>query len=266
MKVLIIYAHPEPRSLNGLLFKTAIDELTKQGHEVQTSDLYAMNWKSEIDSTDFPLYGTDETNPKSKPMIIAMQSMIGYTHGQLTEDVKKEQEKLAWSDTVIFLFPLWWSSWPAIMKGWVDRVFSMGYAYGVGFSAEKPHGERYGEGVFKGKRALLAFTAGGPKSYYGELGIGGELFNVLYPIQHNVLFYPGFDVLPPFVAFNAGMCEQEQVDGIVSDWKQYLGAVETAEPYRFRSQNGGDYDLKTLVLKEELVEKNVSILEIHLKK
>ncbi|GMG25960.1 unnamed protein product [Ambrosiozyma monospora] len=266
MKVLIIYAHPEPRSLNGLLYRTAIEELKKQGHEVKTSDLYAMKWKSEVDADDFPLYGADETNPKEKPMIVAVQSMIGYSQGQLTEDVKKEQEKLEWSDTVMFLFPLWWSSWPAIMKGWVDRVFAMGYAYGIGFSEERPHGKRYGEGVFKGKRALLATTAGSPETSYGPFGIGGQLFNVLYPIQHNILYYPGFDVLPPFVAYNAGMCQQDQVDGIVEDWKKYLGKIETAEPYHFRSQNGGDYDLKTLVLKEDLVDKDAYGLEIHLKK
>ena len=52
----------------------------------------------------------------------------------LTDDAKTEIEKLLWADTLILQFPLWWFSMPAILKGWVDRVFAYGFAYGVGES------------------------------------------------------------------------------------------------------------------------------------
>jgi putative NADPH-quinone reductase len=52
MKVLLIYAHPEPRSLNGALKDFAVRHLQKAGHEVQVSDLYAMRWKAGFDADD----------------------------------------------------------------------------------------------------------------------------------------------------------------------------------------------------------------------
>ncbi len=52
MKVLLIYAHPEPRSLNGALKNFAVRHLQQAGHEVQVSDLYAMRWKAGYDADD----------------------------------------------------------------------------------------------------------------------------------------------------------------------------------------------------------------------
>lgn len=57
MKVLIVYAHPERNSLNNALREVAVRELERLGHEARVSDLYAMNWKSEVDRADFPSVG-----------------------------------------------------------------------------------------------------------------------------------------------------------------------------------------------------------------
>lgn len=65
-----------------------------------------------------------------------------------------EQEKLLWADTIIFQFPLWWYTMPAILKGWVDRVFTYRFAYGVGEHSDTKYGERFGEGTLAGRRAL----------------------------------------------------------------------------------------------------------------
>lgn len=81
--------------------------------------------------------------------------------GTQSADIAGEQEKLLWADTVIFQFPLWWFSLPAIMKGWIDRVYAYGFAYGVGEHSDTHWGDRYGEGTFAGKRAMLVVTAGG---------------------------------------------------------------------------------------------------------
>ncbi|MFX7784470.1 NAD(P)H-dependent oxidoreductase, partial [Acinetobacter baumannii] len=59
MKVLLVFAHPEPRSLNGALRDVAIKELEAQGHEVRVSDLYAENWTSAVDRADFPALAPD---------------------------------------------------------------------------------------------------------------------------------------------------------------------------------------------------------------
>lgn len=115
MNILIVFAHPERHSLNGALLDIAVAELQSQGHEVQVSDLYTMHWKAAVDRSDFPDLPTGER------LKVASASSHEFAADGLTDDVKAEQEKLLWADTVILQFPLWWFAMPAILKGWVDR-------------------------------------------------------------------------------------------------------------------------------------------------
>lgn len=126
MKVFIVYAHPEPQSLNGSLLKVTVDELEAQGHEVQVSDLYAMEWKAQVDRADF------QQVPPGARLKVGWASGEATLAGRLTEDVKREQEKLVWADAVVLQFPLWWYGMPAILKGWVERGFSLLFAFGFG--------------------------------------------------------------------------------------------------------------------------------------
>ncbi len=88
MKILLVFAHPEPRSLNGALRDVAIQALEAQGHAVRVSDLYADGWKSEIDRADFPTLAPDA---RFKPAAASGQA---FATGTLTGDVKAEQAKL----------------------------------------------------------------------------------------------------------------------------------------------------------------------------
>ena len=164
MKTLIVHAHPEPTSLNGALKDLAVSTLQGAGHEVRVSDLYAMNWKAVVDAAD---YGTDG----SRRLEVVRDSGRAFDTGTLTPDVRAEQEKLLWADTIVLQFPLWWYSMPAILKGWVDRVFTRNFAYGVGEHSEIRYGDRYGEGTLAGRRALLSVTVGGHESHYSARGI-----------------------------------------------------------------------------------------------
>ncbi|TIM95454.1 MAG: NAD(P)H-dependent oxidoreductase, partial [Mesorhizobium sp.] len=144
MKILLVFAHPESRSLNGALRDVAIRELEAQGHEVRVTDLYAQGWKSAVDRADFPVLAPDAR------LMPAAASKKSFEAEALTEDVKAEIAKLLWADTLILQFPLWWFAMPAILKGWVDRVFAYGFAYGVGEHSDKRWGDRYGEGTLIG--------------------------------------------------------------------------------------------------------------------
>ncbi len=126
MNVLIVYAHPEPRSLNGSLKDFAVNHLQQAGHQVQVSDLYAMQWKAQLDAAD------TLAPPVGAHFDATLDSRFAYDNQLQAADIAAEQEKLRWADTVIFQFPLWWFSMPAIMKGWFDRVYANGFAYGVG--------------------------------------------------------------------------------------------------------------------------------------
>lgn len=168
MNVLLVYAHPEPTSLNGSLKAFTVGRLEQAGHRVQVSDLYAMKWKSTLDADDFP------HRDKSSPFHPSLDSQKAFEQGTQGEDVAKEQEKLLWADALILQFPLWWYTMPAILKGWIDRVYAYGFAYGVGEHSDKHWGDRFGDGTMKGKRAMLLVTVGGWEPHYGTRGIMGQ--------------------------------------------------------------------------------------------
>nr|WP_287855562.1 NAD(P)H-dependent oxidoreductase [Klebsiella sp.] len=257
MKVLLIYAHPEPRSLNGALKDFAVQHLQKAGHEVQVSDLYAMRWKAGFDADD------SNALPVGDVWRATRDSQYAFAHGTQRADITGEQEKLLWADMVIFQFPLWWFSMPAIMKGWIDRVYAYGFAYGVGEHSDKHWGDRYGEGTFAGKRAMLIVTAGGWAEHYAPRGINGPIDDILFPIQHGMLFYPGFDVLPPLVFYRTDKIDEHRFNTLRDELAQRLDTLTETAPIPFRRQNHGDYLIPSLALRPEL-SPGESGLAIHL--
>ncbi len=246
MKALVVLAHPEQASLTAALSRVVIEELQTEGHEIQLSDLYAMGWKSHINRDDFPQLLLDQ------PLRVANASRAAYDAAGLTEDVLKEQEKLLWADTVILQFPLWWFTMPAILKGWVDRVFSCGFAYGVGEHNDKWWGDRYGHGVFAGKRAMLVVTAGGWEQHYSARGINGPIDDLLFPINHGILFYAGFQVLPPFLAYRVDRFDEAAFQTTAADLRQQVRNLTQMDPIPYRFQNGGEYEIPTMILRQNL--------------
>ncbi|MEG0233388.1 MAG: NAD(P)H-dependent oxidoreductase [Hafnia sp.] len=246
MKVLLVYAHPEPKSLNGSLKNFTIQHLQNAGHEVQVSDLYAMNWKAALDANDSK-NRLDETYFDA-----SLDSQHAFKNGIQSDDIALEQSKLLWADTVIFQFPLWWFSMPAIMKGWVERVYAYGFAYGVGEHNDSHWGDRYGEGTLAGKRAMLMVTAGGWQPHYSARGINGPIDDILFPIHHGILHYPGFDVLPPFVIYHTSKVNPDSYATICEKLGQRLDTLWSTTPIAFRQQNGGDYTIPELTLKPDI--------------
>lgn len=246
MNILYVFAHPEPKSLSGALKDFAIKRLEENDHHVQLSDLYAMEWKTTLDADDMI---KKENNARFDP---SSESKFAFEQGLQAADIAFEQEKLRWADIVIFQFPLWWFSMPAIMKGWFDRVYACGFAYGVGEHSDTHWGDRYGEGRLAGKRAMLVVTTGGWKSHYSPRGINGPIDDILFPIQHGMLYYPGFDVLPPFVVYRSGRIDHDLFDDTCQALGYQLDALSTSEPIPFRPQNAGDYNIPELTLRSDI--------------
>ena len=171
MHILIVYAHPEPKSFNAALKEAAVETLAQAGHEVRVSDLYAQGFKARIDIGDF----LKPANPEQ--LNILAEGANALATGTFLEEIKKEQEKVVWADLVIFQFPLWWFSMPSIIKGWVDRVFTLGFAFDIA------NGRLYENGLFKGKKAMLSLTTGGPEIGYTPNGRAGDILAVLWPIH-----------------------------------------------------------------------------------
>lgn len=246
MNVLIVYAHPEPRSLNGSLKGHAVAHLQRQGHTVQVSDLYAMGFKPLI---------TPDDNTASQAGVrfrVSEDSRQAYADGTQSADIALEQDKLRWADAVILQFPLWWFGLPAILKGWVERVYAYGFAYGVGEHSDQHWGDRYGEGNMSGKRAMLMVTTGGWASHYEPRGINGPMEAILFPIQHGILFYPGFEVLPPFVLHRTRRIDEAAFAAACTELEQRLDGLWSDVPIPYRRQNGGDYVIPQLTLRPDL--------------
>jgi NAD(P)H dehydrogenase (quinone) len=257
MKILYVFAHPEPRSLNGALREVAIEELVAQGHEVRTSDLYASHWKSEVDRADFPALAPEE---RLLPVAASKSAFESHT---LTDDVNREIEKLLWADVLILQFPLWWFSMPAILKGWVDRVFAYGFAYGVGEHSDTRWGDRYGEGILAGKRAMLVVTAGGWEEHYSARGVNGPIEDLLFPINHGILYYPGYEVLPPFVLYRVDRFDDAAFEDAAAALGERMRTIATTAPIPYRKQNGGDYLIPSMQLRPGLGEPGVSGFGLH---
>jgi NAD(P)H dehydrogenase (quinone) len=241
----IVFAHPEPRSLNGFLRDRAIAGLQARGHVVTQSDLYAMRFKATADAEDFP--SRDFTDER---LIYHRESGMAQAQGEQSEDIATEQARLLAADAIILQFPLWWFSMPAILKGWVDRVFATGFAIGV---PKDGSGQwlRYGEGLLAGRRAMLAVTTGGREAQFGARGIHGPIDDLLFPINHGILHYVGLEVVAPWVAFQTTRLTEETADRLATDYVGRLLSIFDAAPIGYRSENGGDYDDRQ-VLKHDI--------------
>lgn len=220
MNVLIVYAHPEPKSFNNALLQTSVATLEKLGHQVQVSDLYAMSFNPVGGQNDFSAVADE------KYFSYQAEQLNASLNNGFTNDIAVEQQKLSWADVVIFQFPLWWFSMPAIMKGWVDRVLTMGFAYGGGKGS-------YKSGPFKEKRAMLVITTGEPEMAYGEGARNGDLNTLLYPIHHGILYYVGMQVLPPFVVWAPAMQTEEERNRYLAMYAHKLKFVERTPALTF---------------------------------
>lgn len=160
MKALIVYAHPNPLSFNAALAKVVQEEIEKKGGQVKVKDLYAMNFNPVLSQRDFE----------------------GFHTGNIPADIKAEQADVSWSDVVILLAPVWWMSVPAILKGYIDRVFSIGFAYEY-----TPTGPR---GMLTGKKGLVITTSGADQQ---TAQASGMLDAVTKSLVDGLFGFSGFD-------------------------------------------------------------------------
>ena len=197
MNVLVVHAHPEPRSFSSALARTAVETLSAAGHAVTLSDLYANGFN--------PVSGRHNFRTVHNPDYYKQQQeeMHASEHGGFAPDLESEIEKLEQADLLIFSFPLWWFGIPATLKGWVDRAFPMGRVYGGGRFYEN------GLGAARNARALILMTTGGGPAAFSGRGVNPSLGSILSPIQHGVFWFNGFRPLDPFVVWSPARLTNE---------------------------------------------------------
>ncbi|KAA8784289.1 NAD(P)H dehydrogenase (quinone) [Paenibacillus sp. 4624] len=133
-KILIINGHPDPQSYCKALSESYAEGVRKSGGTVEMIDL------SEI-----------EFNPN-----------LRYGYRQRTElepDLLKAQELIRWADHLVFVYPMWWGTMPAVLKGFIDRIFLPGFA--MRYRDNSPLWDK----LLKGKSAHLIVTSDTPRLY-----------------------------------------------------------------------------------------------------
>jgi NAD(P)H dehydrogenase (quinone) len=141
MKHLIIYSHPNPNSFCHAIQETYLNELKSRGCDIRVRDLYAIQFDPVLRGSDFE----------------------ALEQGRTLRDVEIEQGHVRWADSLTFIYPLWWTALPAVLKGYVDRVFSLGFAYAYDENGPK--------GLLQGKKVYMMTTMGAPESIYEQIGM-----------------------------------------------------------------------------------------------
>ncbi|MCA1916455.1 NAD(P)H-dependent oxidoreductase [Methanospirillum hungatei] len=211
MNVLIIYAHPNPSSFNAALKDAAVDALKANGHSVDVSDLYAMKFDPVFKAEDY----TQRVDKDS--FHFYREALHAHETGSYASDILGEMKKVDRADLIIFQFPIWFSSWPAIIKGWIDRVFQAGYAF--------RYDAMYDTGLLKGKKVLLSITTGAPEVMYSNQGNAGDIYEMLRILSHVSFEVVGLEVLPPHLIFDVASMDRERGIAEIERYKDFLIAM-----------------------------------------
>jgi len=162
MRILTVFAHPNRNSFSGALLVGFLAGLDEARHEIEVADLYAEGFDPRFRSPDFAQF---TGGPADMP-----------------DDVRTEQERVNRSEAIAFVFPVWWWSFPAMLKGWIDRVWCQGWAYDFTIGRSR--------GLLTLKKAILLCPAGSSGGVYRRYGYQEAMRR---SIDMGVLGYCGID-------------------------------------------------------------------------
>lgn len=150
MNLLVVYAHPVPTSFNAAIFETVKKSLTKAGHTLRVVDLYEENFQPVLTREEREAY-LDNTE-------------------LLTERVRDHVDNLHWAEGLVFVFPTWYYGPPAILKGWLERV----WLPGVTFEVATKKGSKTTSKISHIKRLVVVTTSGSPAWWLAVIGNPGK--------------------------------------------------------------------------------------------
>ena len=206
MKAHLVFAHPNIKSYNGQLRDTAIQTLESTGWQVTVSDLFQLKFKASADEDDFTeLQKTDFFDLQYEQQIAAQR-------GTYSADILREHRLLSDADLIIFQFPLWWSSMPGLLKGYIDRVFSFGWAYGSNHA-------------LAGKKILVSVTTGAPELVWTEekRGTIKDIFKHLFIGTFELC---GLISLEPFIVYGAKRQTEQGKIALFDDFRIHLSQLK----------------------------------------
>jgi NAD(P)H dehydrogenase (quinone) len=148
MRIVVVVAHPNPNSFNHAIASTTRTTLQAHGHEVTVLDLYAEGFRTAMSYDERQAYHSD------RPILDPL--------------VERHAEIVKQTEAMIFVYPTWWSTMPAILKGWLERVM----VPGVGFVFDERHHVR--RGLVNVRRVIGISTYGAPWMYVKAINDNGR--------------------------------------------------------------------------------------------
>lgn len=136
MTHLIVSAHPSEKSFTHILARALQQWGNQNGWNVVHRNLYALGF-----------------NP-----VLSSQDLAAFQDGETSDEIAKEQQHVADAQLITIIYPLWWAGFPAILKGYFDRVLSYGFAYGIENGIPVP--------LLQGKKVMVFTTMGNKISDY----------------------------------------------------------------------------------------------------
>ncbi len=188
MNALIIYAHPNPGSFNAALAGVAEDMLEQSKINLKVKDIYGLEFNPVLSEEDFKAFHT----------------------GHLPEDIQAEQADVKWADLLIIITPVWWYSFPAILKGYIDRVFSIGFAYQ--YDSDGPHG------MLGGKKVLVITTSGAEE----ETAISTGMLEVIRTMVNGIFNFCGFDFIQYENYYAVPTVTDQERKGMLNHFREIL--------------------------------------------
>lgn len=152
MNVLIVYSHPSEKSYTYQILEQLKTILLQKKWSVEVSDLYAIDFRSDMTELEYD------------------REAFAKVEWPVAHDVQEEHKKIQRADCIIFLYPVWWSDCPAKLKGWFDRVFTVGFGYKQSDKVPGMKTVKYG---------VALCTAGYPGDVLNEMGIAQSMETVM---------------------------------------------------------------------------------------
>ncbi|MCA6117410.1 NAD(P)H-dependent oxidoreductase [Bradyrhizobium sp. WSM 1738] len=221
MRVHLVHAHPEPNSFVSAMRDVVIDELKAAGAIVTICDLYHNGFNPVLSGNDF----TSRSRPDY--LVYTLEQRHGYTTSTLASDVAREVENVMSADLIVFTFPVFWFSVPAILKGWIDRILLCGLMHS---------GNRgfYDLGGLRGKRTFTAMALGGRRNMFGPGALHGELeTGMMRHFFQGTLGYVGLTVHKPFVAYHVPYITDHERQTQLQELRVYLRELDRQPILKF---------------------------------
>lgn len=141
MRTLVVYCNPNPDSFGAAMRDRALAGLRKAGHEIRLTDLYADGFEPELTAEEVGRHREPGVAPGLEPYA----------------------DDLRWAQAIVFVYPTWWSGQPAMLKGWMDRVWASGVAW------ELPEGSNVVRPLLRDIRRLVIVTSHGSSKWVNVL-------------------------------------------------------------------------------------------------